>query len=684
MNKKCFFWRFIVRAASLPGAIAGRRMAAFLCLFALGMGADAAALQSDQSVVDLTEVPLEKLMEIEIPTVYGASKFEQKETEAPSLVTVISADEIKRYGYRTLADVLRSVPGLYVSYDRNYAFLGAGGVNLGDFNSRILVLVDGHRLNSGLTDGAYIDTAFILDIDLVDHIEIIRGPGSVLYGNNAFFGVINIVTRQGKQLNGAEASGEYGGYDAWKGRVTYGRTFANGLQFLLSGTLFDREGAERLYYGQFNTPSQNFGIAEDIDSDSARKAFGSISYRDFSLESAYLWREKQNPTAQFFTTFNDPRLETTDKRGYVNLNYSHSFPEIVDVKAQLYYDRADFRIGYPTSEPGGTTLFEETDTGEWWGADIQFNRKIASRHVLTAGFEYRDDFRQERRIFDADTGQVFTDVHRSRISYGIYGQGDFAVLTNLHLNAGLRLDKSGDFDLAYSPRVAVIYSPWEKSTFKAIYGSAFRAPNFLELSDPRFQDISPETIDSYQLVYEQQIGRHLRPSVAGFFNHMDNLIALQNGIYENFDVESKGLELALEANLPYGIRGRGSYTLEKAESLSSGTSLPDSPQHLFKLNLSVPIVQEKIFASLEYQYTSSRHSVFTTSSGDTVPGSDAGGFGIVNVTIFSQNIVKNLELSAGIYNLFDRKYSDPASRFHLQDLIEQDGRSFRVKVTYRF
>ena len=125
---------------------------------------------------DLTELPLEQLMQIQVPTVVSASKFEQKATEAPSSVTVITSDDIKHYGYRTLADILASVPGFYVSYDRNYDFLGARGVNLGDYNSRILLLVNGHRVNNDLNDGAYIGTAFILDVDLIDRVEIIRGP----------------------------------------------------------------------------------------------------------------------------------------------------------------------------------------------------------------------------------------------------------------------------------------------------------------------------------------------------------------------------------------------------------------------------------------------------------------------------------------------------------------------------
>src|SRR6266699_5759915 len=130
-------------------------------------------------------------------------------------MTAITSDEIKRYGHRTLADALQSVQGFHVSYDRNYAFLGVRGVSLGDFNSRILLLVNGHRVNNNLTDGALIETAFILDVDLIDRVEIIRGPGSVLYGNNAFFGVINVITRQASQVNGAELSGEYASYDTY-------------------------------------------------------------------------------------------------------------------------------------------------------------------------------------------------------------------------------------------------------------------------------------------------------------------------------------------------------------------------------------------------------------------------------------------------------------------------------------
>ena len=369
-------------------------------------------------------------------------------------------------------------------------------------------------------------------------------------------------------------------------------------------------------------------------------------------------------------------MRTTDERSYATLKYEHTFPQVVDVTAQVYYDKSQLEIGYPF----GTALFREQDVGEWWGAELQLTKRLWDRHTITFGGEYRDDFRQDR--------QTSASVHANRQSYGIYVQGDFQVLTNLHLNAGGRYDQYGDFNPSANPRLALIYNPLAQSTFKAIYGTAFRVPNFLELSDPLFQDIKPEQITAYELVYEQGIGKHLRSSMSGFYNQMDDLIVLESGRFHNLNAEAKGMELALEGIWTNGIRGRISYTLQETRNLSSDLKLPDSPEHLLKFNLSVPLVKEKIFAGLEFQYTSGRLSLHNTTDADgqplTVQGQEAPGFGIVNFTLFSQNLIKNLEFSASVYNLLDRKYSDPASRFHQQDILERDGRSFRLKLTYRF
>ncbi len=667
----------------------------FFCLLLGLLTLSARADNGTNRAPDLTELPLEALMQIEVPVVFSASKFEQKATEAPSSTSVITADEIKRYGYRTLADILASVQGFYVSYDRNYDFLGARGVNLGDFNSRILLLVNGHRVNNDLNDGAFIGTEFILDVDLIDRVEIIRGPGSVLYGNNAFFGVINVITRQGKQVGGVEASGLYGSFDAYSGRVTLGNQFTNGLQFLLSGTIYGSDGPDNLFYPAFNTPGQNNGNAHQLDDDGFGSFFGSASFKDFTLEGAYINREKGNPTAQYGTTFDDPRLRTVDERSYATLKYAHKFSDTLDLSADVYYDRSAFQIGYPgpfNSPAPGPNFFEERENGEWAGGEVLVNKKLWDRHRLTVGGEFRGDFRQDDHLFQLEPGPGdIRNVHDRRQNYSVFAEDDFAVVTNLHVNAGVRYDQSYDqqdhFSPSWSPRAALIYDPFPQSTFKFIYGTAFRDPSFFELSELASLNIKPqpEKITSYELVYEQGIGRNLRSSLSGYYNRMDDLIDFQNGSFTNFNSDTLGLELALEGRWENEIRTRLSYTLQHTENRDNGTGLPDSPMHLVKFNVSVPLLKDKIFAGLEVQYTSQRHTIFTDfSSGTTFTGPDTSAYPVVNFTLFSQNLVKNLEVSAAVYNLLDETYFDPASRFHQQAAIQQDGRTFRLKLTYRF
>ena len=146
-----------------------------------------------QTQAGLSQLTLAELSDLEIDSVFGASRYAQKVTEAPSSVTIITREEIYKYGHTSLADVLRSVRGFYVTYDRNYSFLGVRGFSRpGDYNTRVLLLVDGHRLNDNIFGGALIGTEFPLDVDLIDRVEIIRGPSSSLYGTSAFFAVINV------------------------------------------------------------------------------------------------------------------------------------------------------------------------------------------------------------------------------------------------------------------------------------------------------------------------------------------------------------------------------------------------------------------------------------------------------------------------------------------------------------
>jgi iron complex outermembrane receptor protein len=115
----------------------------------------------------------------EIPSVYGAAKYDQKVHEAPGAVIIITAEQIRKYGYRNFAQILDSVPGLFTNTDRNYGYIGIRGFNRpGDYTSRILLLIDNHRLNDAVYDQGGSGTETPIDVDLIDRVEVIKGPAS--------------------------------------------------------------------------------------------------------------------------------------------------------------------------------------------------------------------------------------------------------------------------------------------------------------------------------------------------------------------------------------------------------------------------------------------------------------------------------------------------------------------------
>lgn len=309
------------------------------------------------------------------------------------------------------------------------------------------------------------------------------------------------------------------------------------------------------------------------------------------------------------------------------------------------------------------------------------------RHTLTFGGEYRNDFEQEATISGPGVSDAIQD-HRQ--NYGIFGQADIAILESLHVNAGARYDQYGDYTPDWSPRAALIYNPWRQSTFKFIYGTAFRDPNVLELAlTPGGQNIQPEKISSFQLIYEQGINGHLRSSLSGYYNQMDNLIGLSSSETDtNFNADTVGMDVGLEAKWLDDLDARLSYSLQRTVNRETGVGLPDSPENMIKLNVTAPVYKDKIFAGLEVQYTSESSTEFSTVAGGMpaiLPGADTPGYTVVNLTLFSHDLfVKNLDLSAGVYNLLDNQYYVPSSNFHLEPFIQQNGITFRVKLTYRF
>jgi outer membrane receptor for ferrienterochelin and colicins len=639
-----------------------------------------------QTPSDLTELSVEQLMNVEVATVYGASKYEQKVTDAPSSVSIITADEIKKYGYRTLADVLRSVRGFFVTYDRNYAYVGVRGFNRpGDLNTRVLLLVDGHRINDNIYESAPIGTEFPLDVDLIERIEVIRGPGSSLYGTNAFFGVINVITRNGADLHGVELSSAAGSFDTYNGRITYGNDFSNGLEMLLSGSIMNSKGQDRLFFQEFATT--NNGIAERADGDKNYQFFSKMTFQDFIMTGVYASREKGIPTASYGTVFDTSSTRTTDAHGYLDLKYAHQFTGQTDVTARVYYDHSYYHGDYLYAP---AVFTKDLGWGDWWGAEAQVTRTFLERHKLTAGVEYRDNIRQDQKTYDVAPYALYLDDKRHSNIWAAYLQDEVQLLKDLTLTAGVRYDHYDTFGGTVNPRAGLIYKPLEGTIFKLLYGEAFRAPSAYEfyyndggVSSEPSPNLKPEKIRTYELVYEQYLGDHFRTSLSGFYYRIDDLISQQvdpaNDLLQfrnTGNADAKGVEMELEGKWASGFQGRLSYTFQDTKDGQTGKILSNSPQHMVKMNLIAPLISEKLFIGIEEQYISGR---------STPEGDHAIAFFITNLTLFSQKLLPGLELSGSVYNLFDTHYGDPVGAELLPiKIVQQDGRTFRVKLTYNF
>jgi iron complex outermembrane receptor protein len=644
---------------------------------------------------DLTELSIEELMNI---PVYGASKYEQKTTEAPASVTIITRDEIKKYGNRTLAEILSSVPGFYITNDRNYSYIGLRGLNRpGDYNVRILLLVDGHRINDNIYDQALIGTEFPVDIDLIDRVEVIKGPGSSLYGTNAFLGVINVITRRGRDLKGSEISGQAGSFNTYQGRFSYGNKFKGGLEVLASGTYHESQGPRRLFFPEFLDYEQSNGRAINCDFNRFYNFFTKASYQDFTLEGVLHSREKGIPTGAWGIVFNDPRNRTIDTRAYLDLKYDHTFADQWGIMARLYYDHSNYDgyYFYNMADPGNPPNIiknKDNSRGDWWGSEVQVRKNFFDRHKLIAGAEYRDNFRQNQGNFDEAPFIKYLDDQRKSKIWALYIQDEFTIFKNLILNAGVRHDHYDNFGGSTNPRAALIYNPFPPTTFKLIYGQAFRAPNLYELyyndgdvTQKASPNLKPEKVTTAEVVWEQLLGKHYRLSASGYYYWIKDLIGQQvdptDGllVFRNSErVEARGIELALSGKWARGFEGRLSYTLQEAKNQQTGDLLTNSPKHLAKLNLIAPLIKDRLFTGIELQYSSNRKTLNNQLVGDYL---------LTNLTIFSKNFLKDLEFSATVYNLFNQRFRDPGAQEHLingMSSIVQDGRTFRIKFTYNF
>ena len=660
--------------ARAPGAGAG-----LLLVLCSSLGAAAGSPVDGEVFADLSGLSIEELMDVEV---VSASRHEQSQAAAPSAVSVITADEIRLHGWRTLVEALATVPGLYTAYDRNYHYVGVRGIlRPGDFGSRVLILTDGRRVNDPLYNQGPVGREFPLDLALVERIEIVHGPGSSLYGTNALLAVVNVVTKSAADARGVEfAAGAAGGHAAF-GRVSWGAAGPRG-SVLFSGSLSESAG-RTLHFEEYDDPATNNGYTT-ADTEDRESAFARVTHGDLTVQAAYSTRTKGIPTGAWGTVFCDERNRALDRMTLVNLAWESGTPETLAVTARAHYGEYRYEGDYVFDDGDGTYTNHDRAEGRWWGDEVLLVRRLGDGLLVSIGGEYWNNMRLDQENWNSD-GTVLLDSRESSSTWGVYAEGEIALTQRVVAHAGVRYDHCDTFGGDWNPRLSVVCSPTDRTTVKVMYGSAFRAPSPYEMyyhdggtTQKPSRDLGPESVTSVEAVVDHRIGRALRAAVSVFRMRLDDLIGLTTDpddslmVFLNMDrAESRGVEVQLERRSSRGWSGRASYSFQDARDAATDARLTGSPQHLAKLVVTGPLSGDALTGALEVQYVGER---------PTVRGGMADGCVVVNADVTAGSADSAWALSAGVDNLFDAARDDPGSEEHPQDSIRQDGRTLRIEL----
>jgi iron complex outermembrane receptor protein len=609
----------------------------------------------------------------DLPTVEAVALHAQTLAEAPANVTVITAAEIQKYGYRSLADALASVRGFYVTYDHTYHYAGVSGISLpGDFNTRFLVMLNGHPLTDNIYDSnGFFAQDFGLDMDLVERIEIIRGPTSALYGSNGMLANINVVTRSPVDGERLRLSTEVDSAGERKLTASSSLYLGKGANLLLAGSLFQDTGA----------PSS--GVVSNADGERAYHTFANLIWRHWSFTAYFNNRDKQPPIGVGTSLSGDPAQHVVDSRDLVGATYTRQAGG-GEIRWQAFYDRYRYRdlFDYPV-DGAGEQVESMRDYNQGDRIDSQFTYAVPLARVgtLTAGVEGFLDLRaMQYNLVDGVRQDI---AGRNNGGGALFAQQEWKLGGRWTLHGGLRLDETRNFGHFLSPRLAAVcqYSP--RTVYKLVYGHPFRNPSAFEqyyndggLSYLAAPPLQPESAHTFQGSMERRVGRGWTLTAAGFhylIQHVIEAVSAEDGVqqYRNTgEIRTTGGELELSGKLSRGIDVTASAVWQNAAGGQPSAWLSNSPRQLAKFRVGIP-AGRRLFASSECQYISARAAVM---------GGRLGGFLLAGAAA-TLRLNARFDLVAGVHNLFDRRSEDPISL--TVDRIPGDGRSVFLKLVLR-
>ncbi len=558
------------------------------------------------------------LFRIEREVVTVASRYSQTLQEAPSIVSVITESDIRTMGFRNLTDVLRTIPGVYISVSkesRNLAWFR--GVISSD-NNKILLLIDGVPWYDGVYTHAWIDD--VIPLFHVKQIEIVKGPGSAVYGTNAFSGVINVVTKKAEDIDGAQIRVSTGSFARQEVSMLAGERFENGSSVKAYARMFDMRGD-----GLSVTPEGEANIHANNPKESIN---GGIEFRYKNTMLRYDFLDYTH--TYFVNPQNDIDSILLENPENFNLNYRNDFFYVRSdlsmgvvgsvspyMFTQRYVNTSNyaFRTGLEQNEAGdisqGESLIHAVKFTERYGLGLEAHLQPSPKHTSILGvggdftyvadlqdYVYRDGTGEgEATTFGAPANSWLTDVFT-------FVQHTWTTTWWMELMGGARLDAYNLSGLSVSPRAGILFVPTNGASIKLLYGRAFRAPNVRELLVTVSPDelgqvpftngngnLRPENIDTVELDLMGRAGNEFKIRASTFASVLQNQInkrvlaegvtsSLGNQFYDNVGSTSVfGFETEMEWR-PQNFAVDVNYSATFANDLSTGNTQYAFPQHM--------------------------------------------------------------------------------------------------------
>jgi len=659
-----------------------------------------------------------------------ATRHETKISKAPSIVTVVTAEEIKNLGYHTFVEILRTVPGFEILKDGSNGVVVPAVRGITSSN-KVRLMLNGHFVNSPFTGSAF-GRFDDFPVENIKKIEIIRGPGSAMYGENAFTAVINIITKDAKDIDGVKVSSGYGSFDTYEENVVFGKTYGKvditGMLHYRQTSGFDgiiesdRQTILDNNLSSFGYPAVSQAPGSVHDGRQEYDMNLKVTYKDFYFEGLYI-----NKNVSPF--IGGPQYALTDESqvrdNYVfgEVGYKKKYEEKFTIKPRLYYDQFDLD-NYIESLPEGTTVPFDTDgdgnydtlntypdgfigngkvTQKIVGTEIPIDYELFDGNIITLGFEYRL-INQTNIEFSSNfhpaTYDVLDSVHNfsdtypflkeaTRRIWSVYLQDTWDITDTLNLTLGARHDHYNDFGGATSPRSALTWAFMKDASLKLLYGEAFRAPNFVEMfttNQPAIQgneDLDPETIRTYEIGLSYRFNKYVTSGINYFNNDIKDLIVRRTlesnqntSRYENSgDANIQGVEMETKVDIAKGNYVFMNYTFQDPKD-DDGDDLPFVARH--KGNLGVNVHYWKYINTNMSTFVSGRRS---REEDDT--RNDLSAYALLNLSVIGKEFFKTVEVYGTVYNLLDKDYSDPGPVSIPEDL-PRPGRTFFVGLSYQF